>query len=263
MFSVSGVVGAWEFLKTQIRFGGCLVDFERRWQTNSKMEEGPSGIQQYVCDYSSSTNANIKTHLMTPSEEKLLACAGFQFVTVPVTVPCPPVKQEPTNDVTTSPAPSTSNDGTQRGGSNYVPWMPFICELCVFRCRSKKDFQRHIKEHHAGVCHECGYRADSSKDLRAHLMTHVKKPYACNFCDYRSATNHRLKQHLQKHTGEKPYACDTCDYRTTMPLALKNHMMSHTGEKPYACDGCDYRSKTSRALKQHAIKQHHANVWDE
>ncbi|CAG7815541.1 unnamed protein product [Allacma fusca] len=107
-------------------------------------------------------------------------------------------------------------------------YLPFSCETCHQRFRSKSVLERHIHCHlppNQITCSICSAVFPTRNQLNRHVkLLHKDSPhYPCPHCPYLALHPGKLNIHLTVHTGDKPHVCDICDKR----FARKSNMAKH------------------------------------
>merc|ERR1712126_271818 len=81
------------------------------------------------------------------------------------------------------------------------------CTQCTFSCRSKPEFEKHMKEVHSEyVCKICNSKFNSAFILKshnnvAHLLKAPNTLYPCKKCNYETQSKANFRKHLQIHEG--------------------------------------------------------------
>ncbi|XP_055928401.1 transcriptional repressor CTCF-like isoform X2 [Argiope bruennichi] len=76
----------------------------------------------------------------------------------------------------------------------------------------------------------CSYSTPSRRQIQKHVLVHSdKRPYTCFVCNYTFKRSDSLRQHLLTHSGEKPYACGLCPMHFMHRNSRNRHRLKHTG----------------------------------
>ena len=162
----------------------------------------------------------------------------------------------------------------------------FSCEICDFKCQSKKVLLKHLVKHEESnpsqytnaVERLMNPKHRQSKDLNqtegvlgTNKEDDLKKQkavrfYLCEICGVllkASIKNYPLNRHMQQHNGGaqenvKTYSCDLCSYTSKHKFRIRNHKYCHSGEKPLSCKVCHKKFRDPSNLNMH--KKIHFNV---
>ncbi|XP_028160500.1 gastrula zinc finger protein XlCGF57.1-like [Ostrinia furnacalis] len=135
--------------------------------------------------------------------------------------------------------------------------MPYKCQGCSKRFRTKGSLSRHFETRHGQrerkfTCETCGSSFYRKNDIIIHMRVHTdERPYSCPYCpkSFRQVTS--LIRHKRVHTGEKPYGCPICGKKFADSNLVKKHQSVHSDEKKYTCQLCNKSMKSRNALNSH------------
>ena len=105
--------------------------------------------------------------------------------------------------------------------------MPYLCQVCGFRCSFHKDIIDHFQEAHDRTdklqCPRClktynlfstnGYNVNTASSFVTHLQAHANKKISCKKCCLTFVDNGSLKEHVQKdHVSFKGFDSNYFNY---------------------------------------------------
>ena len=134
----------------------------------------------------------------------------------------------------------------------------FKCEVCSFKCATKRKLKLHGKVHSDNKKFVCPFCTEVSywiKDHHQHIQAnHIsgKPPYKCPRCDYQNARLQQVITHQTSHSVAMPFKCqiEDCTFKTKSLVNLKNHEKNHGGQK-FICPICEKAFSHKATLEQH------------
>lgn len=127
-------------------------------------------------------------------------------------------------------------------------YVPYICDICGSRFKSKTAMKLHINGRHNNerkcLCETCGKAFNTKTDLRNHNKTHIQITVECPVCS-KKVLSHRLRNHMVRHSG-RTFSCSVCAAEFYTNEKLNQHMEIHLN-KSYECEicSCTYNRKTN------------------
>ncbi|RZF44081.1 hypothetical protein LSTR_LSTR013136 [Laodelphax striatellus] len=241
-----------------------------------RMHSNDNPFSCQLCEFSSSSSAQLKKHAQTHAGENRFRCEFCDF------------------------ACDYSGDLKQHL-TTHTGVEPFTCDRCDFETWEVDELDKHRPTHYKKpinctlnyLCQFCDYQGSDSADLRNHIETHADKyPYSCHWsgCLYRSdrpaslqahLTSHSLfsykhnsckftsrgdliihtkthtitpKRHLRIQSETKqvtPVCCEYCGHKCSDSDDLKKHLQINSCNKLFTCDFCDYRGELFVDLENH------------
>ena len=156
-----------------------------KWYKENKKE-----VKCEKCDYKSSLNSKLKTHIKAVHDK----IKDFE---------CPFVFENKQCDYKCS----TNGDLKIHIKRIHDKIKDVECDKCDFKSSTNGDLQIHIKQVHDKIfdfkCDKCDFKSSKNGDLQIHIKRiHDKiKDFECSQCDYKCSTNGSLKLHLKTCTG--------------------------------------------------------------
>lgn len=105
--------------------------------------------------------------------------------------------------------------------------MGLLCKLCNRAYSTQKNLDLHINNHHQEmgpfICDICGYSTKSKKNLLRHFQVHLRS-HECDICKKKFPTNSVKISHMRSHTGEKPFKCPICSNTFALKRSISKHI---------------------------------------
>lgn len=118
-----------------------------------------------------------------------------------------------------------------------VHYMPkaVMCHLCQASCITTAALYIHMGQVHSEelpfACEICGYRSRSRHRITAHKMSHDKEPrYKCAVCEFATRHKYLHTQHMYTHQDEKPFWCSMCGYKAKWRSSVYMHIRKVHGQ---------------------------------
>ena len=132
------------------------------------------------------------------------------------------------------------------------------CKVCEFKCESKQNLKKHIKENHPFEieCNLCATRFPKKSDLEVHLeVYHERKgQYKCDHCDKTFVLKWRLKKHLEVHSKSITICCHYYNNEKPCPYEQIGCMFLHEHSKI-----CSFGGRCRNKLCQFKHPQYHSD----
>lgn len=140
----------------------------------------------------------------------------------------------------------------------------FVCDLCSFEAKSKKEIMLHIKNCHISMrrlnplnsftCEMCDASFEKRHLLNRHVRlkhTEKERKYQCKICKKSFFNNSTLKKHAESHS-EKNKPCEHCGKLFSCMNNLRTHLYYHS-EPKFACQivGCEKKFFMRKLLRSH------------
>ena len=106
---------------------------------------------------------------------------------------------------------------------------PFICQVCSYSFKAKKDLKKHMESVHSlqsHVCKDCGKIFNNIDALKVHNRYHDENlQLRCELCGKGFVSGQKLKEHINTHAGKKPYIClvESCSAAFTSSASFSYH----------------------------------------
>ena len=190
-----------------------------------------------LCDYKSTTEANLKRHLrLKHGHKKVMKCSECDFET--------------------SNRTSLRNHGDQHNGVKYP------CDQCDYVGAVKDYLLRHKQYKHKSGPITCPWTDCDHKVRKEKLQIHIRFQHEgishdCEECDYKAATLYRLNAHVrEKHEEREQLKCDQCDHKTKNYGNLKKHKLYIHNSNRFECKHCPFKTITKGILDGHVNSNH-------
>ena len=228
------------------------------------------------CDYTASTNAQIKTHVKAVHDKiKNYACDHCEYrATVKHTLEDHvKVKHENIKDLTCDQCDYKT--GLKSGLRYHIktrhkditdPKIPDLTLLKCPKCEYSTNYWSNLSDHVATFhkklkifsCDSCNYGTHRSGDYKKHIkaMHDKKKDFSCGYCEYKGTWKRDLEDHVQtKHIKNGDFPCGQCHYKAKSRIKMAKHMKNVHG-KIWTCDQCPYKTGRRDSLMRHALAVH-------
>nr|CAD7433066.1 unnamed protein product [Timema monikensis] len=230
---------------------------------NNELNLYQKNREQYNCDdYNKSytKNINIKSHLLTQSEQRPYKCdicsKYFKIKSILKTHLISHGEHRP-HKCGFCGRCFKLNNTLKNHLVTHREKRPYKCDICSKNFKNKTILKTHLVthgEHRPHKCDVCGKLFKLNKSLKSHLITHGEhRPHKCDVCGKGFKQNKNLKPHLKTHSEHRPHKCDVCGKCFKEKRKLKIHLISHDEQKPHKCDICGKCFKEKGTLKTHLI----------
>lgn len=124
----------------------------------------------------------------------------------------------------------------------------YNCDSCLYRCSSKKDFNKHLLTNK--------HQTNIGKGINPRVISRVK--YTCVVCDYVCSSNKDYNKHIltQKHITKTEFSVNLI----TIPPKSPPKIPAKNPPNGYMCKLCNFSCKYKREYNIHISTKKHARI---
>ncbi|CAH2108950.1 unnamed protein product [Euphydryas editha] len=113
--------------------------------------------------------------------------------------------------------------------------LEYKCNICKKTFDRKYVMSMHMKRDHLEdkdyQCEMCSYRCFTKKQLKLHMIKHNgERIFECTICKKSYARKKTLREHMRIHNKDRRYACKACGQAFVQNCSLKRHVKTHHPE---------------------------------
>ncbi|CAK1601280.1 unnamed protein product [Parnassius mnemosyne] len=201
-----------------------------------KVQKTPTELFCGLCNFSSSSNSDLKQHLNEHWEKNNLQCGLCNYFGKDL-------------------AEMVGHRSTHQPYEFFSILANRVCHICDKRCVTIMRLQYHYRSAHlnkdGGLCSVCPKTFRCYKAWRNHERLHKGSRYICDLCGHKFLYRHQIKIHLAEHSDVRSCICDICGKGFKRASYLKEHVNTVHTKEPVKCTHCNKMFKCPANLKEH------------